>query len=70
MRAFTQHCSEEFIHIFASVHVHTRGSDPQTEKQRFRYLNLGMNSHRRRTLGFHEILIYSGPDVVDQQTAA
>lgn len=70
MSAFTQHCSEEFIHIFASTHVHAHGSDAPTEKQRFGYLNLGMNSHRRRTPGFHEILLYSGQDVVDHQTAA
>lgn len=37
MRAFTQHCSEEFIHIFTSTHVHTQSSDAQTQKQQFRY---------------------------------
>lgn len=50
MRAFTQHSSEEFIHIFTSTHVHT---DAQTYKQWFRLLNLGMNSHQHRTPGFH-----------------
>lgn len=53
LKEFTQHSSEEFIHVFTSTHVHAKRSDAQTYKQRFRHLNLGINSHQRRTPGFH-----------------
>lgn len=45
MRAFTQHSSEEFIHVFTHTPVHTERSVAQAYNQRFRRLNLRMNSH-------------------------
>lgn len=41
------------MNSFISPHVHTERSKAQTYKQRFRRLNLGSNSHQRRTPGFH-----------------
>lgn len=73
MGAFTQHSSEEFIHVFTHTPVHTERSVAQAYNQRFRRLNLGMNSHQRRMRGFHEILIPSDEDLrelADRQTAA